>query len=109
MFAVRPDPDDSMRREPLSSPDFREALSRASNAVTIVATDGPFGLAGLTCSAVCPVCDDPPVVLLCVNRKSFASSVIRQNGVVSVNWLTAGQERLSQIFAGVGAMPMHER
>src|SRR3546814_20713364 len=47
---------------------FKAALSNASTPVTVVATDGPFGRAGLTCSAVSSVCDTPPTILLCVNR-----------------------------------------
>src|SRR3546814_19429700 len=39
---------------------FKAALSNASTPVTVVATDGPFGRAGLTCSAVSSVCDSPP-------------------------------------------------
>jgi flavin reductase (NADH)/flavin reductase/chlorophenol-4-monooxygenase component 1 len=109
MFAARPGQRDGEWPGTVSSPDFRDALSRASTAVTIVATNGPFGLAGLTCSAVCSVSDDPPTVLLCLNRKSFAASIIKKNGVLSVNWLAAGQESLSQIFAGIGAVPMEER
>src|SRR5437764_5807195 len=93
----------------LSSQEFKETLSRATTPVTIVATNGPFGLARLTCSAVCSVCDDPPTVLLCVNRKSFAAEIIKKNGVLSVNWLAASQASVSQTFAGVGAVPMQQR
>jgi flavin reductase (DIM6/NTAB) family NADH-FMN oxidoreductase RutF len=95
--------------EPVASLDFRDALSKASTPVTVVATNGPFGLAGLTCSAVCSVCDDPPTILLCVARKSCATSIIKSNGVLSVNWLAAGQAVISQTFAGVGSVPMEER
>jgi flavin reductase (NADH)/flavin reductase/chlorophenol-4-monooxygenase component 1 len=100
---------DGYRNKTLSSHEFKEALSMATTPVTIVATNGPFGLAGLTCSAVCSVCDDPPTVLLCVNRKSFATDIIRKNGVLSVNWLAASQASISQTFAGVGSVPMKQR
>jgi flavin reductase len=95
--------------ETVASLDFRDAISKALTPVTIAATNGPFGLAGLTCSAVCSVCDDPPTILLCVNRKSFATGIIKSNGVLSVNWLAAGQTRISQTFAGAGGVPMEER
>ena len=62
---------------PIKSHDFRDALARASTAVTVVATDGLFGKAGLTCSAVCSVCDNPSTILLCINRKSQAAAIIR--------------------------------
>ena len=93
----------------VSATDFRQALSRAITPVTILATDGPNGRAGVTCSAVCSVCDTPPTVLACVNRKSFANGVIKANGVLTVNWLGAEQSELSQLFAGVGALSMEQR
>jgi flavin reductase (NADH)/flavin reductase/chlorophenol-4-monooxygenase component 1 len=93
----------------VSSQEFRDALSKAVTPVTVIATDGLAGAAGVTCSAVCSVCDTPPTVLVCINRKSYANSVIKANGVMTVNWLSAGQSKVSQAFAGVGALPMPER
>jgi flavin reductase (NADH)/flavin reductase/chlorophenol-4-monooxygenase component 1 len=93
----------------VSAAEFREALAKAITPVTILATDGPSGQAGVTCSAVCSVCDTPPTILVCVNRNSFANGVIKANGVLSVNWLSADQSGLSQLFAGVGGLPMPER
>jgi flavin reductase (DIM6/NTAB) family NADH-FMN oxidoreductase RutF len=109
MFAPQGGHGESRFRGAVSSADFKEALSRASAHVTVVATNGPFGLAGLTCSAVCSVCDDPPTILFCVSQKSFATSIIKKNGVLSVNWLAAGQTAISQMFAGFGAVPMEDR
>jgi flavin reductase (NADH)/flavin reductase/chlorophenol-4-monooxygenase component 1 len=95
--------------EEVSAAAFREALSNALTPVTIVATDGEHGLAGVTCSAVCSVCDTPPTIVVCVNRKSFSNSVIKANGVLCVNWLRADQAHVSQVFAGAGAVPMPQR
>jgi flavin reductase (NADH)/flavin reductase/chlorophenol-4-monooxygenase component 1 len=92
-----------------SALEFRDALSRAVTPVTVIATKGPAGLAGVTCSAVCSVCDSPPTILFCINRRSAANSVIKENGVISVNWLSSDQSELSQLFAGAGAVPMPER
>ncbi|BCZ81308.1 FMN reductase (NADH) RutF [Paraburkholderia terrae] len=88
---------------------FREALAHAATSVTVIATDGPAGKAGVTCSAVCSVSDTPPTILFCVNRRSAANSVIRTNGLLSVNWLHAQQTGISQLFSGVGQVPMRER
>ena len=88
---------------------FRDALSRAVTAVTVIATDGAGGRAGVTCSAVCSVSDSPPTVLFCVNRRSAANSVIKANGVISINWLQSSQTAVSQLFAGAGAVPMAQR
>jgi flavin reductase (NADH)/flavin reductase/chlorophenol-4-monooxygenase component 1 len=93
----------------ISAQRFREALSRAATPVTVIATNGDAGQAGVTCSAVCSVCDNPPTVLVCINRNSYANAIIKANGVLSVNWLHAGQSVLSQVFAGAGGLPMPER
>lgn len=93
----------------VSATEMRDALSKAITPVTVLATDGPSGRAGVTCSAVCSVCDTPPTILVCVNRNSFTNGVIKANGILTVNWLSADQSELSQLFAGVGGLSMPER
>jgi len=93
----------------ISDIEFREALARAVTAVTVVTTAGPAGIAGVTCSAVASVCADPPTLLVCMNRRSYVNGVIKTNDVLCVNWLSARQRGTSDLFAGVGAVPMNER
>jgi len=93
----------------VSAEQFREALSRVACPVSIVSTDGAHGIAGFTCSAVCSVTDDPPTIMVCVNRRSAANAIIKANGVLCVSSLAAEQVELSQMFAGVGQVPMSER
>lgn len=78
---------------------FREGMSRLGAAVNLITTDGPAGRHGLTASAVCSVTDDPPTLLVCVNRKAFAHDRIAANGVLCVNVLTAAHQALSGRFA----------
>ena len=113
---IRPTTDDTPTVSPVQAPlervsaeDFRAALSRVASSVFIVSTDGAHGIAGFTCSAVCAVTDEPPSVLVCVNRKSAANAVIKANGVLCLSSLGAEQVELSQMFAGVGRVPMSER
>ena len=93
----------------VTAEEFRDALSRVASSVSIVSTDGAHGIAGFTCSAVCSVTDEPPTIMVCVNRKSAANAIIKANGVLCVSSLGAEQVELSQMFAGVGRVPMHER
>ena len=93
----------------VSSAEFRGALTKLVTPVSVIATDGPAGPAGLTCSAVCAVSDQPPMLLVCVHGKSAANAIIKANGVLCVNCLQVGQRDLSQAFAGIGSVPMHER
>lgn len=98
-----------MPTPPIEPARFRDALSRVATAVTIVATNGEHGMAGVTCSAVCSVCDTPATVLVCVNRRSYANGIIKRNGVLCVNWLGSAHAEISQVFAGVGEIPMERR
>ncbi|UPK30960.1 flavin reductase family protein [Bradyrhizobium sp. 195] len=91
-----------------SAGEFREAMSRIASSVSIVCTDGPQGIAGFTCSAVCSVTDEPRTIMVCVNRKSAANAIIKANGVLCVSSPGADQIGLSQMFAGVGRVPMTE-
>jgi flavin reductase len=87
----------------VSRQEFRDAMARLGAAVNIVTTDGPAGLGGLTVSAVCSVTDDPPTLLVCLNRGSPQNRLFKDNGVLCVNCLAAGQEGLSVLFAGRSA------
>ena len=95
--------------EPIAPAEFRTALSGLATAVSVIATNGPAGLAGMTCSAVCGVSDTPATLVACINRKSAAYPVITANGVLCINSLPASRKDLSQLFAGVGQVPMAER
>jgi flavin reductase len=80
---------------------YRDAMARLGAAVNIITTDGPGGLRGFTASAVCSVTDDPPTLLLCLNRTSDSNAVLKENGVLCVNTLSPAQAHLSPIFAGM--------
>ena len=91
------------------APEFRNALSRLATTVSVITTDGPAGIAGVTCSAVCALSDEPAMVLACIHGKSATNAAIKTNKVFCVNSLQAEQRELSQAFAGVGSFPMKER
>jgi len=79
---------------------FRDAMARIGAAVHLVTTDGPAGRAGLTATAFAPVTDEPPHLLVCLNRESRTAALIRENGVFAINTLAAGQQELADVFAG---------
>lgn len=86
---------------------FREGMSQLAAAVNIVTTNGAAGMAGFTASAVCSVTDQPPTLLVCLNRSSSVARIFETNGVLCVNTLTNGQEDLSRRFGG--STPQKER
>lgn len=87
---------------------FRDAMAQLSAGVSIITTDGSAGRSGCTATAVCSVSDDPPTLLVCLNRTSRNNSVIRTNGRLCVNILTADQEPLARSFAD-STLSMDER
>ena len=80
---------------------YREAMARFGAAVSVVATDGPAGRFGFTASAVTSVTDDPPTLLVCLNRNSDSNAALKENAVLCVNTLTGEHRHLSPIFAGM--------
>jgi flavin reductase len=88
---------------------FREAMARLGAAVNVVTSGGPAGSFGFTASAVCSVTDDPPTMLVCMNRGSTSNEAFKANGVLCVNTLAADQEQLSTIFAGFTDHPIEHR
>jgi flavin reductase len=86
-----------------SAPDagiFREGMSRVAAAVHLVTTDGPAGRAGFTATAVTPLTDDPPSLLVCVNAEGRSATFVTANGVFCVNALAAADRELAEVFAG---------
>lgn len=86
--------------EAVEQPLFREAMSRYGAAVHVITTDGPGGKTGFTATAVCSVTDNPPTLLVCLNRKSDSTHLLIANGVFCVNTLAYNDEALSNVFAG---------
>ncbi|WP_108125810.1 NADH-dependent FMN reductase RutF [Saccharospirillum mangrovi] len=84
----------------LNSQSYRDAMSGLAAAVNIVTTDGPGGRAGFTATAVCSVSDQPPTLLVCLNRSASAFPMFDANQALCVNTLTADQMALSNLFGG---------
>lgn len=79
---------------------FLDAMARVVASVTIVTTDGPAGRFGVTVSAMCSVSADPPLLLVCINRKSPSCRAVRANRAFAVSVLGTAQRHLAQTFAG---------
>lgn len=101
-------PDTGAQPTPLGPPskaEYRDGMARLAAAVNIITTDGPAGMAGFTASAVCSVTDEPPTLLVCLNRSASVHPVFAANQVLCVNVLAAGHETLSNLFGGKTPMP----
>jgi flavin reductase (DIM6/NTAB) family NADH-FMN oxidoreductase RutF len=68
--------------------------------VTIVtALDADGAPRGLTSNAVCSVSAEPPLLLVCVDKRSQTLPALRQSGRFVVNYLLAGRDALANLFA----------
>lgn len=92
---------------PVLKQDYRDAMARLAAAVNVITTDGPCGRAGFTATAVCSVTDDPPTLLVCLNRSASAHPAVIGNGILCINTLASDHEVLSNLFGG--KTPMVER
>ncbi len=78
---------------------FRDAMAGMAAAVNVITSNGEAGPAGCTVSAVCSVTDDPPTLLVCINRSSANNDIIRRNANLCVNVLSADQQDVAMAFA----------
>ena len=88
---------------------YREAMSRYAGAVQVVTTDGPHGRRGVTVIAACSVSDDPPTVLVCLNRTKSDNECFVQNGVFALNTLADGQRAIADAFSGLTGLSQEDR
>lgn len=78
---------------------FRNGMSMLGGAVSVITTDGEAGRFGFTATAVSSVTDEPPTLLVCMNRGSYANQFFKENGVLSVNVLQSSHQDVSWDFA----------
>ena len=93
----------------VASQAYRDAMSRFAGAVHVVTTDGPAGRRGVTVSAAVSVSDDPPTILVCLNRNRPENTMFADNGCFAVNVLCADHIALARAFAGEGSLAMDRR
>lgn len=80
--------------------DFTLAMGAAATGVTVVTTQGVAGRLGLTVSAISSVSAEPPLLLVCVNRRNPSVAAITQNGRFAVNILGDHQTDVARTFSG---------
>lgn len=88
---------------------YRDAMANFAGAVHVATTDGPAGRRGVTVIATCSVSDNPPTILVCLNRENPNNDCFADNGVFALNTLAAGQEELSNAFSGLTGLSQDER
>ncbi|MTI04370.1 flavin reductase [Roseibium denhamense] len=84
-------------------------MSRIAAAVHVVTTNGSAGRAGATVSAACSVTDEPPSILICLNRKTRIHAALLANKCFCLNTLSDEHEPISNVFAGREELGMDAR
>ena len=97
------------RDDGVSSREFRDCIARLPSGVHIVTTAGEAGSSGFTATAVASVSDDPPMVLVCLNRKSPQNRLVQENAQFSISLLPKDAVTLANIFAGRTGLHLDDR
>lgn len=90
--------------DPVDRQAFRSGMARLAAAVNIVTSTGDDGWCGFTASAVCSVTDNPPTLLVCMNKGSQSRGAIKASGVLCVNTVAGPHEELSMRFSGANGV-----
>jgi flavin reductase (DIM6/NTAB) family NADH-FMN oxidoreductase RutF len=80
--------------------EFRTTLSRFASGVTVVTTIDPEGKPwGMTVSAFSSLSLEPPLILICIDRRASGHDNLVEGGTFAVNILAEDQEEISRRFA----------
>ena len=84
-------------------PTFKQAMRHCAGAVALVTVGTSLGRrTGLTVTSACSLSDDPPSLLVCVNRNASAWPTIEAAGHFAINVLAARHQSIADRFAGRG-------
>ena len=94
---------------PVEKAEFRQALGHFASAVTVVTAKLKSGhLAGVTVTAFSSLSLEPPLVLICIDRRARIHDHLAVDGYFAVNILAEDQETVSRRFASSEPDPFRE-
>ncbi|MBR0697352.1 flavin reductase family protein [Bradyrhizobium lablabi] len=80
---------------------FKQAMRQCAGAVALVTVGAQSGQrTGLTVSSACSLSDNPPSLLVCVNRNASAHARIREERHFVINFLSEEHALLALTFSG---------
>ncbi|MEV5976638.1 flavin reductase family protein [Streptomyces sp. NPDC052114] len=83
-----------------SAADIRPLMAGFPTGVSIVtSTTGEGRPWGMTCSSLCSVSLEPPVLLVCLNNASLTLEAVRASGTFAVNLLHVHGRSTAELFA----------
>lgn len=87
-----------MKRDPTEA--LRSTMRLWASGVTVVTTAHGGRRAGLTASSFTSVSVDPPLVLVCVHKRTDTAKLIRRARAFAISILGENQEAVARRFAG---------
>jgi flavin reductase (DIM6/NTAB) family NADH-FMN oxidoreductase RutF len=93
----------------MDAPRYRALMRHQAGAVTIIAAGHVGTRGGLTATAFSSLSDNPPTVLVCVQRRSGTHAVIVASKAFSVNILAHEQQDLAERFSGKSGVSGEQR
>lgn len=90
-----------LHRQTIAPEDYRDAMSRLAGHVQVVTTELDGMRRGMTATASCSVSDDPPTVLVCINRENPRNELFFNSGSFALNTLSADHQALADAFSGL--------
>ena len=87
--------------KPADAAHFKMGMRSLAGAVSIITSRHGCRLYGMTATAVCSACADPPTVLVCVNHSTTTHAAIDEARVFCVNVLRHEDRELSSLFSGL--------
>jgi flavin reductase (NADH)/cob(II)yrinic acid a,c-diamide reductase len=80
---------------------FRQTMRQCAGAVALVTVGTEPGTrTGLTVTSACSLSDDPPSLLVCINRSASAHARIREEKCFAINFLNEEHTMLALTFSG---------
>jgi flavin reductase len=80
---------------------LRDVFGRFATGVTVISA-GRVAPRGMTANSFTSVSLDPPLILVCINRRAAVHQAISDSGSFTVSFLSADQEHVARYFADHG-------
>lgn len=78
---------------------FRATMRLLASTVAVVTASHQGQRGGLTATSVCSLSAEPPLMFICINRRSNTHVLIEKSGALCVNYLAEPHEALARHFA----------
>ena len=78
---------------------FKELMKRFASGVTLITFENEGKLSGLTVSSFCSLSMNPPLILICIDKKIPSHNSLKNGASFGVNICTSEQGKLAWDFA----------